>query len=163
MDSGETLHVTVTPLQAAIIELFSQQRMHSSSFGVTPLYQPNLLLTICGLFFNALGRWTPEELSTKLGGPDSTAISLALMYWQMTGVIEAVSIEVDSSEAGDDGSPLKKIQTVFDLRESLGEKGSSMGARKCCAFPGNAKVADVRWLKFVSGRPRDRTGRRGRR
>lgn len=26
MDSGETLHLTVTPLQAAIIELFSQQR-----------------------------------------------------------------------------------------------------------------------------------------
>lgn len=55
------------------------------------------------------------------------------MYWQMAGVIEAVAIEIEPGPSDDSGAP-KKVQTVFDLRESLGEKTSSMSARKCRAF-----------------------------
>jgi len=59
MDSGETFSATVNPLQAAIIELFSQQ-----------------------------GKWDADELAQRLGNLDVTSVSLALMYWHMAGVIE---------------------------------------------------------------------------
>lgn len=53
-----------------------------------------------------------------------TAISLALMYWQMSGVIEAFNIEIDVDSAN--GVSVKKVQTVFELKEALGDKGSSV-------------------------------------
>ncbi|KAF8322634.1 hypothetical protein DL93DRAFT_2223518 [Clavulina sp. PMI_390] len=59
MDDGQQLSVTVNPLHAAIIDLFSQQK-----------------------------RWETAELAVKLGDLDITSVSLALMYWHMAGVIE---------------------------------------------------------------------------
>jgi len=61
MDDGCELNVSATPLQAAVVELFSQ----------TP-------------------QWTVDALADKLGKLDITSIALALMFWQGQGVIEDI-------------------------------------------------------------------------
>jgi len=61
MDDGRELNVSATPLQAAVVELFSQT-----------------------------SQWTVDALADKLGKLDVTSIALALMFWQGQGVIEDI-------------------------------------------------------------------------
>lgn len=99
MDNGEQHTATVNPLQAAVIELFSEQREYL-------LLLPSLIkpwLSPRNLTLSDAGKWDTEELAQRLGNLDVTSVSLALMYWHMAGVIEPTE------------------RNVFELRDSLGE------------------------------------------
>jgi len=76
MDDGRELNVSVTPIQAAVVELFSQT-----------------------------SRWTVDELADKLGKLDITSIALALMFWQGQGVIEDVGDRTFQLRDSADESP----------------------------------------------------------
>jgi len=102
MDDGREIRVTGTPLQAAVIELFSDSP-----------------------------QWHVEQLAERLGKLDITSVALALMFWQSQGVVQDLGAHLfrlretlDETAQNTESAPATTEYGLGAAAESPEEQGS---------------------------------------